>query len=156
MSVSEADIAFAKELFDGLGTLTTRKMMGGLCLYSDRIIFALLYSDGTPAIETDRATREMERALRRVSQRVAEARAAEEGIDIKTLYPGSNEVISGPVRLTYREVGNTTNTQNPAGGGGSGSRSLRNFTTPTFATFTARICSRCGVPRPVSLPGWKA
>ena len=47
MAVSEADIAFAKELFDGLGTLTTRKMMGGLCLYSDGIIFALLYSDGT-------------------------------------------------------------------------------------------------------------
>lgn len=47
MAVSEADIAFAKELFDGLGTLTTRKMMGGLCLYSDGTIFALLYSDGT-------------------------------------------------------------------------------------------------------------
>lgn len=81
----------------------------------------IVFPDGTPAIETDRATREMEKALRRVSLRIAEDRAAVEKVDIPTLYPGSNEVISGPVRLTYREVGNTTNTQNPAGGGGSGS-----------------------------------
>lgn len=47
MSVSEADIAFAKELFSELPNLTTRKMMGGLCLYSDGVIFALLYSDST-------------------------------------------------------------------------------------------------------------
>ncbi|QEF98804.1 Multidrug resistance protein MdtC [Stieleria maiorica] len=81
----------------------------------------IVFPDGTPAIETDRATREMERALRRVSRRIAQARAEEENTDIKSIYPGSNDVISGPVRLTYREVGNTTNTQNPAGGGGSGS-----------------------------------
>ncbi len=47
MSVSDADIAFAKELFSGLGPLTSRKMMGGLCLYSEGTIFALLHSDGT-------------------------------------------------------------------------------------------------------------
>lgn len=47
MSVSDADIAFAKELFEGVGDITTRKMMGGLCLYSGGTIFALLYSDGT-------------------------------------------------------------------------------------------------------------
>ena len=46
MSISDADIAFAKELFVGVGTLTTRKMMGGLCLYSDGTIFALIHSDG--------------------------------------------------------------------------------------------------------------
>jgi len=55
MAVSDADIAFAKELFDGLGTLTTRKMMGGLCLYSDGTIFALLYSDGTLYIKAQGA-----------------------------------------------------------------------------------------------------
>ncbi len=47
MSVSEAEIAFARELFEDLGPLTQRKMMGGLCLYRDGTIFALLYSDGT-------------------------------------------------------------------------------------------------------------
>lgn len=46
MSVSDADIAFAKELFADLPDLTTRKMMGGLCLYSEGTIFSLLYSDG--------------------------------------------------------------------------------------------------------------
>jgi DNA transformation protein len=47
MSVSDADIAFALELFEGLGALTTRKMMGGLCLYRDGTIFAILQSDGS-------------------------------------------------------------------------------------------------------------
>ncbi|MCI2398724.1 TfoX/Sxy family protein [Aliiroseovarius subalbicans] len=46
MSVSDADIAFALELFEGIGPLTTRKMMGGLCLYSEGTIFAMLHSDG--------------------------------------------------------------------------------------------------------------
>ena len=46
MSISDADIAFAKELFDGVGPLTHRKMMGGLCLYSEGTIFALIHSDG--------------------------------------------------------------------------------------------------------------
>ncbi|OYX41750.1 MAG: TfoX-like protein [Rhodobacterales bacterium 32-67-9] len=47
MSVSDGDIAFALELFDGLGPLSTRKMMGGLCLYRDGTIFAILQSDGS-------------------------------------------------------------------------------------------------------------
>ena len=47
MSVSDADIAFALELFEDLGPLATRKMMGGLCLYRDGIIFAILQADGT-------------------------------------------------------------------------------------------------------------
>jgi DNA transformation protein len=47
MSVSDADIAFAQELFDGLGPLSSRKMMGGLCLYADGTIFAILHGDGS-------------------------------------------------------------------------------------------------------------
>ena len=47
MSISAADVAFAKELFAGLGPLTTRKMMGGLCLYSEGTIFAIVNSDGS-------------------------------------------------------------------------------------------------------------
>ncbi len=46
MSVSDADIQFALELFEGLGPLTTRKMMGGLCLYRDGQIFGILDSEG--------------------------------------------------------------------------------------------------------------
>lgn len=46
MSVSEADIAFAKDLFHALPALSTRKMMGGLCFYSNGTIFAIIHSDG--------------------------------------------------------------------------------------------------------------
>ncbi len=47
MAVGQDDIDFALDLFAGLGPLTTRKMMGGLCIYRNGTIFALLYSDGT-------------------------------------------------------------------------------------------------------------
>ncbi len=46
MSVSDDDIAHALELFDGIGDLTTRKMMGGLCVYCDGTIFAIIHPDG--------------------------------------------------------------------------------------------------------------
>ena len=46
MAVSEDDIAFATELFAGVGDITTRKMMGGLCLYADGVIFAIIHPDG--------------------------------------------------------------------------------------------------------------
>ena len=45
MSISDADIAFATELFADLPDLTTRKMFGGLGIYSEGVIFALLMSD---------------------------------------------------------------------------------------------------------------
>lgn len=47
MSLSQGDIDFALELFAELGGLTTRKMMGGLCLYRDGTIFAILHGDGS-------------------------------------------------------------------------------------------------------------
>ncbi|GFE65837.1 TfoX/Sxy family protein [Litoreibacter roseus] len=46
MSLAPADIEFALELFSDIPNVTTRKMMGGLCLYSDGTIFAVLRSDG--------------------------------------------------------------------------------------------------------------
>ena len=46
MSVSDADIAFALELFAPLGALSHRKMMGGLTIYQDGQIFAILSSAG--------------------------------------------------------------------------------------------------------------
>jgi HAE1 family hydrophobic/amphiphilic exporter-1 len=79
------------------------------------------FPDGTPEAEADRATRVMEQALRRVSECVAQQRSNETGIPVEQLYPTEDGQFSGPVRLTYREVGTVTNTQNPSGGGGSGS-----------------------------------
>ncbi len=81
----------------------------------------ITFPDGTPADVTDQATRKMEEALRWVSQQVAEQRAADTGEPIDSIYPSESEGFTGPVRLTYRDVGTVTNMQNPAGGGGSGS-----------------------------------
>ncbi len=47
MSLSAADENFAKELFSGLGKVTTRKMMGGLCLYLNGVIFAIVHGSGS-------------------------------------------------------------------------------------------------------------
>ncbi len=81
----------------------------------------IAFPDGTPSSETDLATRHMEQALRQVSQRVAEERAAKDGKKILDIYPSEKEEASGPVRLIYRDVGTIANLQNPAGGGSSGS-----------------------------------
>lgn len=47
MAVTDEQIAFVTDLFSGLGPVTTRKMFGGLGIYADGTIFALLMSDGT-------------------------------------------------------------------------------------------------------------
>lgn len=46
MAVTDSDIAFVKELFSGLGSLTHRKMMGGATFYCDGQVFAILSSGG--------------------------------------------------------------------------------------------------------------
>jgi len=46
MSVSDADIAFAIDLFAPLGGLSSRKMFGGLMIYHDGQAFCLLSSSG--------------------------------------------------------------------------------------------------------------
>lgn len=51
MSLSDADAAFAKELFAGLGAISSRRMMGGLRLYSEGTIFAIVHGDGSVFIK---------------------------------------------------------------------------------------------------------
>ncbi|KIN66380.1 TfoX-like protein [Sulfitobacter noctilucicola] len=46
MSLSASDIEFAKELFSTIPDVTTRRMFGGMGLYSSGVIFALMRSDG--------------------------------------------------------------------------------------------------------------
>ncbi|WP_425038520.1 TfoX/Sxy family protein [Primorskyibacter sp. S187A] len=45
MPLTSEEIVFATELFSGLGEITTRRMMGGLCLYHEGTIFAIVHSD---------------------------------------------------------------------------------------------------------------
>jgi len=47
MSISADDIAFIEDLFAPLGTITHRKMMGGLTIYCDAQVFSILDSAGT-------------------------------------------------------------------------------------------------------------
>jgi DNA transformation protein len=47
MSLAASDATFAVELFAGLPAISTRKMMGGLSLYSEGTIFAKVHGDGT-------------------------------------------------------------------------------------------------------------
>ncbi|WP_370401241.1 TfoX/Sxy family protein [Sulfitobacter sp. JB4-11] len=46
MSLGAADIAFVRDLFSDIPDLTTRRMFGGLGIYSGGVIFALMRSDG--------------------------------------------------------------------------------------------------------------
>lgn len=45
MSLTVEEIEFATDLFSGLGPLATRKMMGGLCIYSEGTIFAIIHPE---------------------------------------------------------------------------------------------------------------
>ncbi len=47
MSLSENDIEFTHEVFAPLGPITSRKMMGGLSIYCDGVIFAILDQSAT-------------------------------------------------------------------------------------------------------------
>lgn len=51
MSLGPADIAFATELFQAIPNVTTRRMFGGLGIYSDGVIFALMRSDAQVLIK---------------------------------------------------------------------------------------------------------
>ena len=46
MTVTDEDLEFAYELFSGVGSISHRKMMGGLSIYADGQIFAILSADG--------------------------------------------------------------------------------------------------------------
>lgn len=46
MSLSAADMAYARTLFDDIPDLSTRRMFGGMGLYSGSTIFAVQLSDG--------------------------------------------------------------------------------------------------------------
>lgn len=52
MSLSDADIAFATDLFSPLGDVTIRKMFGGICLYHQGTVFALQSSDAQLYLKT--------------------------------------------------------------------------------------------------------
>lgn len=54
MSLGDADIEFAKELFSAIPGLSTRKMFGGLGIYSDGVIFGVMRSDAVILIKANK------------------------------------------------------------------------------------------------------
>lgn len=80
------------------------------------------FPDGTPAAVTDAATRRMEAAIREVSRQAAMRRSEATGIPLEQVYPHQDGDVLGPVKLTFREVGNISATdgigatERPAGG----------------------------------------
>lgn len=78
----------------------------------------IAFPDGTAASVTDAATRKMEQAIREVSRIEGEDRKLKTGF----VYQDGSNGVTGPVVMTYREVGGVSATEGvAAAGGGSGS-----------------------------------
>ncbi|MEM6689468.1 MAG: efflux RND transporter permease subunit [Planctomycetota bacterium] len=82
---------------------------------------AISFPDGTPASETKAATKILEEAIRKISTEIGLERAAAENKTPQEIYRLGADVGTGPVRLTFRDVGFIQNVENITGGGGSGS-----------------------------------
>lgn len=85
---------------------------------SNQILAQIVFPDGTPSRVADEATQRIERAVRQVSEEIYE-RDQQTGDEDATTFEGATH---GPVKLTFRQVGQLT-AQGPMGatGGGSGS-----------------------------------
>lgn len=77
-------------------------------LDSNNIKATIVFPDGTPMAITNAATRKMEEAIRRVSAEIAAERSAAENKTPLELYPNSPVSMTGPVKLTFRQVGAMT------------------------------------------------
>jgi len=51
MAITDEQIEFVRDLFADLGHITTRKMFGGLSVYFDGTIFAIVMSDGVLSLK---------------------------------------------------------------------------------------------------------
>lgn len=82
----------------------------------------ITFPDGTPVAIADQATKRIEETLRELSLTLAEERAAAEGLPVEKVYEEADPDKPGPVKLTFRQVGEISSTGGPAAqGGGSGS-----------------------------------
>lgn len=83
---------------------------------SKMIFGQVIFSDGTPVSVTDRATRQMEEAIRKVSEQLYQEQLAKEGPEAVKPLLGENGSPNGPVYLTFRQVG-TLRSQGAMGSG---------------------------------------
>jgi DNA transformation protein len=85
MSESAADMAFACDLFSGMGPVTARRMFGGVGLYAGAVMFGLI-DDGRIYLKTDEALKRELVAAGAVSWLYTERTGPKAGIAQETSY----------------------------------------------------------------------
>lgn len=75
---------------------------------SNQILAQVVFPDGTPVQITDRATKQIEEAVRKVSEEIYAADVARDGEEAHLAQRGSASSPDGPVKLTFRQVGEAT------------------------------------------------
>ncbi len=85
MSEAAADLAFAEDLFSGLGHVQARRMFGGAGLYAGGVMFALV-DEGRIYLKTDEALQADLAAAGAVSWIYTERRGPKAGVPQETSY----------------------------------------------------------------------
>jgi DNA transformation protein len=85
MSESAADMAFACDLFSGMGPVTARRMFGGVGLYAGAVMFGLI-DDGRIYLKTDETLKRELTVAGAVSWIYAERTGPKAGIAQETSY----------------------------------------------------------------------
>ncbi len=75
---------------------------------SNQILAQIVFPDGTPVQVTDAATQKIEEAIRQVSEEVHKSDVEQLGEEAVESQAGSESSPAGPVRLTFRQVGEAT------------------------------------------------
>ncbi len=75
---------------------------------SNQILAQIVFPDGTPVQVTDAATQQIEEAIRKVSEEVYDEDVATNGVEMMVAQAGSDSTPRGPVKLTFRQVGEAT------------------------------------------------
>jgi HAE1 family hydrophobic/amphiphilic exporter-1 len=89
---------------------------------ANQIFGQVIFSDGTPAHITDQATKQMEEAVIRLSNRLYQQQLEEEGPQSVVALKGDGSSPDGPVKLTFRQVGTLRSEGAFGGGQDSGSK----------------------------------
>jgi DNA transformation protein and related proteins len=85
MSEAAADLAFAADLFSGLGHVQPRRMFGGAGLYAGGVMFALV-DEGRVYLKTDPALQDDLKAAGAVAWIYTERRGPKAGVPVETSY----------------------------------------------------------------------
>jgi multidrug efflux pump subunit AcrB len=83
------------------------------------LIATVRFPDGSPLQFADAATKQIEKALWKVSREIGEEHAQQAGIPAEQIYSQSPIGETGPVKLSFRQVGSTTSIDGVSGTAGA-------------------------------------